>query len=123
MDGTIKVDGKDVKFRATAATIRKYRQKFGRDFLVDFRLLEKEMNRKVKGKNKDDHRDLSPEALVIFENLAYIMAKQADPDIPDDPDDWLDEFDMFSIYIVLPQIVELWKLSELPTAEQKKKQK
>ena len=112
MESIIEIDGKKVPFKATASTPRRYRSRFGRDFLVDFRKLEGEMN---------SREDLTSEALTIFENLAYTMAKQADPDIPSEPDDWLDEFETFSIYLVLPEIVKLWKLSELPTAEQKKK--
>ena len=112
MERTINIDGRDVKFKATAATIRNYRSLFGRDLLMDFQELQK-------GMASDE--SLSAEALTIFENLAFIMAKQADPTIPDSADEWLDGFDMFSIYIVLPQIVELWKLSELPISTSKKK--
>lgn len=113
MKKIITIDGKQIPFESTAGTPRRYRNRFGRDFLVDFRKLEGELN------SRDD---LTSEALTIFENVAFTMAKQADPGIPDDPDDWLDEFETFSIYLVLPEIITLWKLSELPTAEQKKKQ-
>ena len=112
MEKVIRIDDKDVKFRATAATTRRYRQYFGRDLLIDFQKLEE-------GAGQDG--SLSAETLTIFEDLAYTMAKQADPSIPDDADEWLDGFDMFSIYVVLPQIVELWRLSSLPTSISKKK--
>ena len=46
-------------------------------------------------------------SLEMFENIAYIMAKHADPTIPDSPEEWLDEFSTFSIYQVLPKIIEL----------------
>lgn len=112
MEKTVRIDGRDVKFRATAATIRNYRALFGRDLLMDFQKLQGETG---------NGTTLSAEALGIFENLAFVMAKQADPSIPDTADEWLDGFDMFSIYVVLPEIVELWKLSEIPTATAKKK--
>lgn len=112
MERTIHIDGKDVPFKATAATIRNYRALFGRDLLVDFKKLEAEILAE---------ETLSPETLTIFENFAYTMAKQADPTIPDTADEWLDTFNMFSIYLVLPQIVELWKVSELPLSVSKKK--
>lgn len=111
MERTISIDGRDVKFKASAATIRSYRSLFGRDLLMDFQKLQ----------GATSTGSLSADTLEIFENLAYTMAKQADPSIPDTADEWLDSFDMFSIYVVLPQIVELWKLSELPTATAKKK--
>lgn len=111
MEKTINIDGRDVKFKATASTIRRYREAFGRDLLLDFQTLQKATGT----------GSLSAETLTIFEDLAFIMAKQADPEIPETADEWLDSFDMFSIYVVLPQIVELWKLSEIPTATAKKK--
>lgn len=116
MEKVINIDGRDVKFKATAATIRMYRMQFGRDMLIDFRELEKAMSDATAG-----GKDLTSESLTIFENIAYVMAKQADPDIEPTADEWLDTFNMFSIYLILPQIVELWKLSELPTATSKKK--
>ena len=112
MERTIHIDGRDVPFKATAATIRNYRAIFGRDLLLDFKKLQ---DATASGET------LSAETLTIFENLAFTMAKQADPTIPDTADEWLDTFDMFSIYLVLPQIVELWKLSELPLSVSKKK--
>lgn len=111
MEKVINIDGKDVKFKATAGTIRHYRQRFGRDLLLDFQKLQKEASSGV---------TLSTGALTVFENLSFIMAKQADPTIPDDPDEWLDGFEVFSIYAVLPEIVTLWTKSEVPTATPKK---
>ena len=111
MEKIIHIDGKDVKFKATASTIRQYRARFGRDLLQDFQKLQADTGAEL----------LSVDTLTIFENLAYTMAKQADPDIPDTADEWLDGFDMFSIYVVLPQIVELWQLSNLPVSTPKKK--
>lgn len=112
MEKTISIDGKDVKFKATASTIRRYRERFGRDLLLDFQKLQSDAS---------GGESLGADTLGIFENLAFTMAKQADPTIPDDPDEWLDGFEMFSIYLVLPQIVELWQLSNLPTSTSKKK--
>ena len=45
----------------------------------------------------------------MFENVAYLMAKHADPQgVPSSPDEWLDGFDTFSIYRVFPVIQEMW---------------
>ncbi len=112
MEKTINIDGRDVRFKATAATIRRYRENFGRDLLTDFQKLQSATG---------SSEGMTAETLGIFENLAYTMAKQADPEIEDSPDEWLDTFGMFSIYVVLPQIVELWQLSSIPTATAKKK--
>lgn len=124
MEKTIHIDGKDVPFKATGSTLRLYRFKFGRDLLVDFAKMYEEVQeivRKAAGNQTAAVKSLSPEALTTFENVAYIMARQADPEVPNDPDEWLDGFTMFSIYEVLPEIVELWNVSQMSTGEQKKK--
>lgn len=111
MEKTIDVNGKPVKFKATGATIRLYRQMFGADFLQDIQTLQ----------TASAQAALTSDALLMFENIAYLMAKQADPAIPDTPDEWLDTFDMLDIYQVLPQIVGLWGISEQTLSESKKK--
>ena len=47
----------------------------------------------------------------IFQLIAYVMAKHADPSIPDTPEEWLDNFNTFSIYQVLPKLIQLWGLN------------
>ena len=113
MEKKIKIDGRDVLFKSTASTPRRYRQMFNRDIMVDSKKLVEDV-----GKGGE----LTPDSLVVFENLAYTMAKQADPDIPDTPDDWLDTFEFFSIYNVLPELLALW-LSSTETLEAPKKNK
>ena len=112
MEKTINIDGRDVKFKATAATIRMYRQLTGRDLLIDMQKLQS---------SAGSGNGLSSEALNLFEDIAYVMARQADDTIPDSADEWLDSFEMFSIYTVLPQIIELWRLNEMTTSQPKKK--
>lgn len=112
MERIVEIDGIKIPFKATASTTRKYRQRFGRDLLVDMQKLTAAMG---------DGSDLSAANLEAFENIAYTMAKQADQSITDDPDEWLDQFDMFSIYQVLPQLIELWGLSVQPLEKSKKK--
>ena len=58
--------------------------------------------------------------MELFENIAFIMAKHADPAIPDTPEEWLDGFGTFSIYQVLPQLIELWGLNVKTDVEAKK---
>ncbi len=101
----IEIDGKQVPFRASAAIPRIYRMKFQRDIYKDLATLEKAI-----GDNSEEVSNLDMFSLEMFENIAYIMAKHADPNIPDSPEEWLDEFNTFSIYQVLPKIIELWGL-------------
>ena len=111
MEKTIVIEDREVKFKATASTTRRYREKFNRDLFID-------INNLVPQAQKGE---LTAGDLEVFENIAYIMAKQGDPTIPDDPDDWLDGFEFLSIYEVLPQIIDLWCLNIKTLEEPRKK--
>ncbi len=111
----IEIDGKQVPFRASAAIPRIYRLKFQRDIYKDLAALEKAI-----GENSEEVSNMDMFSLEMFENIAYIMAKHADPSIPDSPEEWLDEFNTFSIYQVLPKIIELWGLNVKTEVEAKK---
>ena len=111
----IEIDGQQVPFRASAAIPRIYRIKFHRDIYKDLRELEKSV-----GNSDPGNSNLDMFSLEMFENIAYIMARHADPNIPDTPEEWLDGFNTFSIYQVLPQIIELWGLNTQQEVESKK---
>lgn len=116
MTKKINIDGKDVMFKASAAIPRIYRLKFHRDIYKDLRDLEKAVN-----SSSEEQSSLDLFSLEMFENIAFIMAKHADPAaVPDSPEDWLDEFNTFSIYQVLPEIIELWGLNVQSEVESKK---
>ena len=77
--------------------------------------------RSFQNKADEEGSTLDIESLEVFENIAYIMAKHADPEnVPDNPDEWLEAFNTFSIYEVLPQLIELWGLNVETQAESKK---
>jgi hypothetical protein len=111
----VEIDGKRVPFKASAAIPRIYRLKFQRDIYKDLSVLEKSINQA----NPDDS-NLDLFSLEMFENIAFVMAKHADPNIPDTPEEWLDQFNTFSIYQVLPQLMELWGLNVKTDVEAKK---
>ena len=116
MTKKIKIDGQDVMFKASAAIPRIYRLKFHRDIYKDLRDLEKAVD-----SSSEEQSSLDLFSLEMFENIAFIMAKHADPTaVPDSPEDWLDEFNTFSIYQVLPEIIELWGLNVQSEVESKK---
>ena len=113
---TITVDGIKVPFKASAAVPRLYRIKFRRDIYKDFAALQTSVQ-----EGDEEGSNLDIESLEVFENIAYIMAKHADPEnVPDNPDEWLEAFNTFSIYEVLPQLIELWGLNVETQAESKK---
>lgn len=116
MTKKINIDGKDVMFKASAAIPRIYRLKFHRDIYKDLRDLEKAVD-----SSNEEQSSLDLFSLEMFENIAFIMAKHADPTaVPDSPEDWLDKFNTFSIYQVLPEIIELWGLNVQSEVESKK---
>ena len=78
------------------------------------------MEDRVAGRKRHEHDNLDLFSLELFENIAFIMAKHADPSIPDTPEEWLDGFGTFSIYQVLPQLIELWGLNVKTDVEAKK---
>lgn len=112
----IEIDGQKVEFRASAVVPRLYRIKFGRDIYKELRQLETSV-----GENDEDASGLDLFSLEMFEDLAWIMAKHANPqEVPDNPEDFLDQFNTFSIYQILPQLIELWGLNVQTQVEARK---
>ena len=113
---TITIDGIEVLFKASATLPRLYRAKFRKDIFKDFAALKTSVDERDEEKS-----GLDIDSLEVFENIAWTMAKHADPQgVPDNPDDWLEQFNTFSIYEVLPQLFELWGLNLETQAESKK---
>lgn len=113
----ISIGGKDVKFRSSAAIPRLYRLKFGRDILMDMEALQKDFV----NQEGASMSSLGIESLEIFENVAYIMARHADPDVPADIDEWLEQFETFDIYQILPEIFGMWAANMQTDIQPKKK--
>lgn len=113
MEKTISIDGKELKFKATANTPRVYRQAFGRDIYTDISVL-------IAGFNSDEPLPIT--ALDAFENVAYCLNSQAEgrelnrESLEKDMSKWLDQFETFSIYRILPQIMELWRSTNEQTS-------
>ena len=115
MTKMIEIDGKQVPFKASAAIPRIYRIKFHRDIYKDLDALGKAVGN---GDEGSSHLDMF--SLEMFENIAYIMAKHADPVVPASPDEWLEQFNTFSIYEILPQLIDLWGLNVETQVQSKK---
>jgi hypothetical protein len=99
-----RIDGKDHLFRSTAATPRRYRNKFHSDMMRDLYKLS------VKAQALDDddpENQLDIIDMELCENIAYIMC--ADENKPDTVEAWLDQFgDAFAAYDMLEDIFDLW---------------
>lgn len=115
MEKVLTIDGRQVPFKSTGAFLLRYKAQFGRDALKDLARLEKAV------KEKEDADESTPEDeryevgvvdeldLEVFYNMAWTLAKTADPTIPL-PFEWLDSFGEFPIMDeIMPEIMELFE--------------
>ena len=117
MEKILTIDGRQVKFKSTAAYLLKYKAQFGRDAIQDlYKILES-----VDSKTKEV-KDISALDLGILYDMVWSLAKQADPNIPP-PMEWLDEFDTFPLLDkeYLPMWLDMIKSSFSSSVESKKK--
>ena len=125
MTRTVMIDGREVPLRASASIPRLYRIKFRRDIMQDMVTIQNAVEKASREAREADDRQeeagegtggqpletassIPLECLEMFENVAYLMAKHADPAVPGTVEEWLDGFDTFSIYAVFPVISEMW---------------
>jgi len=113
MEKVLIIDGRQVRFKSTGAFLLRYKAQFGRDAIQDIFKLEGAF----KG-NEIANVDVLD--LEIFFNLAWTLAKTADPTIPP-PMEWLDGFSEFPIMDIIPEISDMIFSSITTKVESKKK--
>lgn len=104
MEKTIIIDGKEVHFKSTGSMVLRYKAQFGKDFFSE--LLKMGALEQLKNPKKIKAKDLEGLDFEVFYNMAWVMAKTADPSIPD-PLSWLDEFEEFPMFDILPELNDL----------------
>lgn len=107
----ITIDDRLIPMEANASTPRKYREAFGKEFFQEF--------------TGAVTKSGEVQNLEVFENLAFIMAKQAGS-VPEgtDVNAWLDGFDSpMAITNAIGDIMALWRANEKTTTTAKKKAK
>ncbi|MDP3059046.1 MAG: hypothetical protein Q8N36_06275 [bacterium] len=109
MEKTIVIDGREVRFKSTAAFLLRYKAQFQRDAFKDLLRLEKAINTETGELENYDALDLE-----LFYNLTWVMAKTADPSIAE-PLVWLDSFSEFPLAEILREIVDLLATSLMGT--------
>ncbi len=114
MEKIINIDGRDVKFKSTGATLLRYKAQFNRDALQDIFKLQKAFDKENNTINIDNLD------LEVFYNLTWMLAKTANKDIPE-PLEWLDEFSEFPLMDIIPKIMDVFMATIRPTAQPKKK--
>lgn len=89
---TVKVGDREVELACSASTPLKYKRTFGKDLLQEINEMSKTQD------------------VTGLSELAFVMAKQANPGIEDNLDDWLDNFDLLDFYNadVIESILDLW---------------
>lgn len=110
----IMIGNASVPFKVSGDIGRLYRLYFRRDFLADFMRLKKTM---VSDKNEVIGENIDMET---FENLAWAMAKHADPSIAE-IDDWLSQFEYNDFTQALKEIFMLLAGGMMSTVESKNK--
>lgn len=115
MEKILTIDGRQVKFKSTGAFLLRYKAQFGRDAIQDVLKLQAAIDRKTNELSNYDALDLE-----VFYNLAWTLAKTADPSIPP-PLEWLDEFSEFPLMDIIPEIVDMIFSCLTSTVESKKK--
>lgn len=105
MEKTLTIDGRDVRFKSTAATPIRYKAQFQSDYFADILRMHALTKLNIDGDelNYDVLRHLD---LEVFYNILWAMAKTADKSIPD-PLTWLDEFDEFPLFDIIQEAQEL----------------
>lgn len=109
MEKTLDIDGKKIRFKTNGATPLRYKAQFGKDYFKEILKLMPLAN--VKGKKKDfSIEDFNALDFDVFFNIAWIMAKTADPTIPE-PMEWLEQFDEFPMADVIPELQDMMAAS------------
>lgn len=103
MEKVIKVDGRDVPILMSADTLRVYRRTFSRDLMVDMQSMQNRLDAEV------------------MENLLWVSAKAADPELPD-IDEWLKGFTPFAVIMASGDILQAWNEENATLSTPKKKQ-
>ena len=112
MDRNVTIDGKSCVLRSNALLPRKYRHFFNRDLISD-------MNKLRDKYRATDGAEFDAE---VFENLTWLMLREAGEQVGNDPEEWLASIDdMLQVYSLLPVVVELWGASLQTTSTSKKK--
>lgn len=100
MEQVIKIDGKLVRFKSSAAFAKRYKAHFNRSVFADFFILSESV------KEGGGVQNLANFDIEIFYDIAWVLAKTADDSIPPVVE-WLDEFDEFPIDEIMPKLMEM----------------
>lgn len=126
---TVNIEGVERKMASSAILVRQYRAHFGKDLIAE---MTKAIRARLKAENrrleslKDE--DLNPDEFVedldltVYENLGWLMLRNAGEDVGDSPESWLETLqNPLTIYSLVGEISDLWTANLKTTAVPKKK--
>lgn len=101
MEKILTIDGRQVRFKSTAALPLRYKAQFGRDLVSDFSAVQKSWHPTPTEDGAEDgadggYFDDTADFELIY-NVLWAMAKTADPSIKP-PLEWFDEFDGLPVF-------------------------
>jgi hypothetical protein len=117
MEKTIMIDGKEIRFKTNGATPMRYKAQFGKDYFKEILKMAPLGNLAKKKKENINVNDLEALDFEVFYNLAWIMAKTAEPSIPE-PIAWLEQFDEFPMVEIIPELQDML-LASIQTTKKK----
>lgn len=107
MEKTLTIDGREVRFKSTAATALRYKAQFGRDLFADLLKMSKIADVLSNAESEEmSYEELEKIDFELFYNIIWVLAKTADKSIPE-PLEWLDTFSEFPINDILPELQDL----------------
>lgn len=110
MEKIVTVENIEFGLKASAGTVRRYRDIFARDLIQDMGALEEDII---------NNKTVTPNTANIVENVSWIMAKEYNNDIPE-ATEWLSQFSPFFIYSIASDVIRMWT-DNLKTLNQSKK--
>jgi hypothetical protein len=117
MEKTVTIDGKEITFKTNGATPLRYKAQFGRDYFKEILKMAPLQNLSKKKKENIVASDLEALDFEVFYNIAWIMAKTANPSIPE-PMEWLEQFEEFPMAEVIPELQDML-LTSIQTTKKK----
>lgn len=108
MEKTINIYGRKIDFKTNGAFPRFYRLLNKRDIFADMQKL-----------NGDDV--LADGGIEVLEDVAFAMAKFANPKDKITIEDWLAQFETFDLFEIMPELIAMWTDETETSSEAKKK--
>lgn len=106
MEKTLTIDGREVRFKATAGFLYRYRTYFGIEYYIDLAKISVNAPEN-KSTAIEDYENIDTR---VFERILWTYAKTADDTIPE-IDKWLDGFEVFNAKGILNELTELLEIT------------